>query len=158
MSEEHYNKYFVVQKGKAFCDKGSSFPHFKVNSHQKHYWNDSNGESEYLAVTEEDTSFIPMAAPFGTCTLKNGQPCSFVALGKWTKVYDKVKVMGKSCLTEISELRCAIGGCISVKDHGQREELSIHNFMNGNEMIHNQINPLVDLEEFMDSLDDDICV
>ena len=34
MSNEHENKHFVIQKGKAICDKGSKFPNFKVTSHQ----------------------------------------------------------------------------------------------------------------------------
>ncbi|MCJ8155753.1 hypothetical protein MKJ01_18515 [Chryseobacterium sp. SSA4.19] len=48
-SSEHDSTYFVVQKGKACCDQGSKFPNFKVTSHQKHYWNDEQGEADYLA-------------------------------------------------------------------------------------------------------------
>lgn len=40
--------------------------------------------------------------------------------GKWTKTYDKVKVMGKSCVTEISELMCTTGGKIKIMKHGQQ--------------------------------------
>lgn len=158
MSSQHENKYFVIQKGKAMCNKGTQMPHFKVDSHKKHYWNDSEGQDDFLAVTEEDVLFFPMAMPFGNCALKNGQPCSFGALGKWTKVYDKVKIMGKSCLTECSELKCVVGGKITVLDHGQRAELCKRNFQNANPTMHNQINPLVDLEEFLEELEgDDIC-
>ena len=155
MSSEHENKYFVIQKGKAICDKGTAFPNFKVNSHQKLYWNDEGGKADYLAVTQEDVQFFPPAIPFGNCSLKNGQPCSFAAAGKWQKPYDKVKVLDKSCLTEISELQCAVGGKIKIMDHGQRAELSKQNFKNTDANTHNHINPMVDLDEFNEELDGD---
>lgn len=155
MSKEHENKHFVIQKGKAICDKGTRFPNFKVTSHQKHYWNDENGSADYLAVTEDDLQFNPPAVPFGNCTLMNNQPCSFAAVGKWKKTYEQVKIMEKSCLTEISELQCAIGGKIKVMDHGQKAVLSKQNFKNSNATIHNQINPLVDVDEFVEDLDGD---
>ena len=82
------------RKEKAVCDKGTSFPNFKVTSHQKHYWNDADGKEDYLAVTEDDVQFNPVAVPFGNCSVKNGQPCSFAPVGKWEKPYNKVKVMG----------------------------------------------------------------
>ncbi|MDR2206476.1 MAG: DUF4280 domain-containing protein [Flavobacteriaceae bacterium] len=155
MSNAHDGKHFVIQKGKALCDKGSKFPNFKVTSHEKHYWNDADGQPDYLAVTEDDLQFNPVSAPFGNCSAKNGQACTFAAAGKWTKTYDKVKVMGKSCLTEISELMCATGGKITVMEHGQKPELAKQNFKNADAQIHNQINPLVDLDEFIDELDGD---
>jgi len=153
MSTAHENKKYVIQRGKAICDKGSQFPNFKVNSHQKHYWNDENRKEDYLAVTEEDVQFHPPTVPFGNCSLKNGQACCFAPVGKWQKPYEKVKIMGKSFLTEISELQCAVGGKIKVMEHGQRAELSKQNFKNANAFIHDQINPLIDLDEFIDALD-----
>ena len=45
-SSEHDGKYFVIPKGKAMCDKGTTFPNFKVTSHQKHYWNDAEGQAD----------------------------------------------------------------------------------------------------------------
>lgn len=155
MSQEHENKHFVIQKGKAICDKGTQFPNFKVTSHKKHYWNDEKGNTDYLAVTEDDVQFNPPAVPFGNCALKNNQPCSFTAAGKWKKTYDKVKILDKSCVTEISELQCSVGGKIKILEHGQQAELSGQNFKNGNTIIHNQINPLVDLDEFVEGLEGD---
>lgn len=84
----HDSKYFVIQKGMAMCDKGAKFPNLKVTSHQKHYWNDEKGEADYLAVTEDDLTFNPPAIPFGTCSVKNGNPCAYSPAGKWTKTYD----------------------------------------------------------------------
>ena len=154
-NSEHNGKHFVIQKGKAICDKGTSFPNFKVTSHQKHYWNDSDGKDDYLAVTEDDLQFNPIAVPFGNCSSKNGQPCSFAPAGKWTKPYDKVKVMGKSCLTEISELQCAIGGKIKVMNHGQTAEITKQNVKNADVELLSHINPFFDFREFLDEIEMD---
>lgn len=153
-SSEHNGKHFVIQKGKAMCDKGTSFPNFKVTSHQKHYWNDADGKDDYLAVTEDDLQFNPVAVPFGNCSVKNGQPCSFAPAGKWQKPYNKVKVIEKSCLTEISELQCAIGGKITVMNHGQTVEISKQNLKNADPFIMNEINPFFDFSNFLDELEE----
>ncbi|WP_326982238.1 DUF4280 domain-containing protein [Chryseobacterium sp. MYb264] len=152
---EHDGKLFVIQKGKAICDKGTQFPQFKVSSHQKHYLNNEGHAPDYLAVTENDLQFNPPAAPFGNCSLKNNQPCTFAPAGKWQKVYTDVKVLGNALLTEISELQCSIGGKIKIKDHGQREELSKQNFKNADAKVHQYINPMVDLRRFNEQLDGD---
>lgn len=151
---EHDGKLFVAQKGKAICDKGTKFPQFKVTSHQKHYINDKDGSADYLAVTENDLQFNPPAVPFGNCSVKNGQPCSFAPAGKWQKYYKDVKVMGNCLLTEISELQCSVGGKIKIMDHGQKAQLGKQNFKNASSKVHHYINPLVDLDEFTDDLDE----
>lgn len=150
---EHDGKLFVAQKGKAICDKGTKFPQFKVSSHKKLYINDKDGVDDYLAVTENDLQFNPPAVPFGNCSVKNGQPCSFAPAGKWKKFYKDVKVMDNALLTEISELQCSIGGKIKIMDHGQKAQLSKQNFENADAKVHSYINPLVDLDEFTDELD-----
>ncbi|MET3047491.1 PAAR-like protein, partial [Flavobacterium covae] len=43
-----------------------------------------------------------------------------VAAGKWSKTYDKVKILDKKCVTEISELKCSTGGKITILKHGQQ--------------------------------------
>ncbi|MDW8547720.1 PAAR-like protein [Epilithonimonas ginsengisoli] len=154
-SSEHDGKYFVVQKGMACCDKGAKFPNFKVTSHQKHFWNDEKGEVDYLAVTEDDLIFNPPAMPFGTCSVKNGNPCAYAPAGKWTKTYDKVKVMGKSAVTEISELMCATGGKITVMKHGQQSEAGKSNVNNANSQEQQAYNPIVDFEEFQEEMNPD---
>jgi len=151
-SSEHDGKYFVVQKGMACCDKGAKFPNFKVTSHQKHFWNDEKGEVDYLAVTEDDLIFNPPAMPFGTCSVKNGNPCAYAPAGKWTKTYDKVKVMGKSAVTEISELMCSTGGKITVMKHGQQSEAGKSNVNNANSQEQQAYNPIVDFEEFKEEV------
>ena len=152
-NSEHNGKHFVIQKGKAICDKGTSFPNFKVTSHKKHYWNNADGSEDYLAVTEDDLQFNPIAVSFGNCSLKNGQPCSFAPAGKWQKPYDKVKVMGKSCLTEISELQCGVGGKIKVLNHGQTAEITKHHFKNADVELLSHIMPFFDFREFVDDLE-----
>ena len=151
-NSEHNGKHFVIQKGKAVCDKGTSFPNFKVTSHQKHYWNDADGKEDHLAVTEDDTQFNPPAMPFGNCSLKNGNPCAYAPAGKWTKTYDKVKVMGKSCVTEISELMCTTGGKIKIMKHGQQSEASKSQAKKANAQEQHVYNPIMDYEEFKEEV------
>lgn len=151
---EHDGKKFVIQKGKAICDKGTKFPQFKVDSHKKHYINHAGDSDHYLAVTENDNQFNPPAVPFGNCSLQNNKPCTFAPAGKWQKIYKDVKVLDNSLLTEISELQCSVGGKIKIMDHGQRAELSKQNFKNADVKVHGYINPLVDLRKFNEKLDE----
>lgn len=151
-SNDHNGKYFVVQKGLACCDKGAKFPQFKVTSQQKHYWNDEQGKADYLAVTEDDLTFNPAAMPFGTCSVKNGNPCAFAPSGKWTKTYDKVKILEKKCVTELSELLCAVGGKITVMKHGQQSEAGKSNVNNADSAEQQAYNPMMDFEEFKEEI------
>lgn len=151
-SSEHDGKYFVVQKGLACCDKGAKFPKFKVTSQQKHYWNNKQGQADYLAVTEDDLNFNPAAMPFGTCIVKNGNPCAFAPSGKWTKTYDKVKILDKKCVTELSELLCAVGGKITIMKHGQQTEAGKSNVSNANSAEQQTYNPMMDFEEFKEEI------
>ncbi|SNV32219.1 Uncharacterised protein [Chryseobacterium taklimakanense] len=63
--------------------------------------------------------------------------------------------MGKSCLTEISQLMCATGGKITVIQHGQTSELSKQNIKNADPREMHVNNPIVNFEEFQDSFNDD---
>ena len=151
-SSEHDGKYFVIQKGMCKCDQGFKFPKFKVTSHKKHYWNDAEGQDDYLAVTEDDLTFNPPAMPFGQCKLKPSSggylPCSYAPVGKWQKPYDKVKVMGHSCLTEISELMCAVGGKITLMKHGQQSEAGKSSVKKADSREQHIYNPIMNFEEF----------
>lgn len=143
-------KHFVIQKGKAICNKGSSFPSFKVSSHNKHYWNDSGNSDVYLAVTEDDTKFTPSSASFGSCALKRGKPCKFSPVGKWTKTYDKVSIMGKKPVIEGSELMCSVGGKIKVLQHGQSASVSKSNVESADQDIQEELDPMMDMNELLD--------
>ncbi|MEC3874211.1 DUF4280 domain-containing protein [Chryseobacterium salviniae] len=150
----HEGKYFVVQKGTCQCNQGFKFPKFRVTSHQKHYWNDAGGEADYLAVTEDDTQFDPPAQPFGQCRLKPSSggylPCTYAPAGKWTKAYEKVKVMNKSCITEISELLCTSGGKITILKHGQQSEPGKSHVTKASTQEQHVYNPIIDFDEFQE--------
>ena len=138
------------------CYHGFKSPKFKVTSHQKYYWNNADGEAEYLAVTEDDLTLDPPAMPFGQCKLKPSSggylPCSYAPVGKWQKPYEKVKVMGHSCLTEISELMCAVGGKITIMKHGQQSEAGKSNVKKADAKEQHIYNPIVDFEEYSDEI------
>lgn len=158
-NSEHEGKHFVIQKGMVQCNQGFKFPKFKVTSHQKHYWNDEKGQADYLAVTEVDLQFDPPAMPFGNCKLRPTSggylPCVYAPAGKWQKTYEKVKVLDKSCLTEISELMCSTGGKISILKHGQQAEIGKNSVNNANTKEQQVYNPVVDFDEFKASLDEE---
>lgn len=151
-SGPHDGKYFVIQKGTVQCNQGFKFPKLKVTSHQKHYWNNKEGEADYLAVTEDDVQLDPPAQPFGQCKLKPTSggylPCAYAAAGKWQKPYEKVKVMGKSCLTEISELMCTTGGKITILKHGQQSEAGKSNVTSAKSQEQQVYNPVINFDEF----------
>ncbi|SFT59016.1 protein of unknown function [Chryseobacterium formosense] len=129
----------------------------------KNRWNSlsKNGitracQADYLAVTEDDLQFDPPTQPFGLCKLKPSSggylPCTYAPSGKWTKTYDKVKVMGKCCVTELSELMCCTGGKITIFKHGQQSELGKRNVDNADSKEQQVYNPVVDFEEFKEEI------
>ena len=97
--------------------------------------------------------------PFGNCKLKPTSggylPCAYAPAGKWTKTYDKVKVMGKSCVTEVSELMCSIGGKITILKHGQQSEAGKSNVKKADVREQQTYNPMVDFEEFQEEMNPD---
>ncbi len=97
--------------------------------------------------------------PFGNCKLKPTSggylPCAYAPAGKWQKTYEKVKVMGKSCVTEISELMCSTGGKITILKHGQQSEAGKSNVMNANSQEQRIYNPILDFEEFKEEILDE---
>ncbi|KMQ60319.1 hypothetical protein ACM46_17735 [Chryseobacterium angstadtii] len=147
-----------MQKGTVQCSQGFQFPKLKVTSHKKHYWNDAEGQADYLAVTEDDLQLDPATKPFGQCRLKPSSggylPCTYAPAGKWQKTYEKVKIMGKSCLTEISELMCTTGGKITILKHGQQSEISRSQISNAHTQEQQVYNPVVDYDEFKEDIND----
>lgn len=139
-ASEHDKKYVVIQKGQAQCSQGTDFPQFKVISHQLQH---ANGEeTDHLIVTEDDVMFNPPATPFAKAKCQyltsqnNGTPtpCAYAPGGKWKKTYEKLKVMDKSVVTELSELDCPIippeVGKITIFKHGQTQQVSTGHFNN----------------------------
>jgi hypothetical protein len=62
-------------------------------------------------------------------------------------VYEKTKVMNKSCLSEISELMCSTGGKITIKEHGQTSVMNRQNITLADPGTYQMINPFLDLKE-----------
>lgn len=157
-SSPHDGKFFIIQKGTVQCNQGFKFPKFKVTSQQKHYWNNKEGEADYLAVTEDDVQLDPPAQPFGQCKLKPTAggylPCAYAPAGKWQKPYEKVKILGKSCLTEISELMCSTGGKITILKHGQQSEASKSQVNSADAKEQQVYNPVVNFEKFQAETDE----
>ncbi|MDR3025160.1 MAG: DUF4280 domain-containing protein [Chryseobacterium sp.] len=81
-------------------------------------------------------------------------PCAFAPAGKWTKTYEKVKVMGKSCVTELSELMCATGGKITIFKHGQQSEAGNSNVKKADAREQQIYNPVMNFAEFQDENDE----
>lgn len=87
------------------CDKGTAPSPLQVTSQ------DFVRLQEKLQATNLDKTFLP----FGTCALKNNQPCVPAPL-LWEDVFELIKVQHAGChpLLEKSTLRCAVGGVISI--------------------------------------------
>ena len=60
--------------------------------------------------------------------------------------------MGKSCVTEISELMCATGGKITILKHGQQSEAGKSNVMNANSQEQRIYNPILNFDEFKEEI------
>ena len=87
------------------CDKGSAPSPLQVTSQQSVYVQDK------LLATSLDKTFIP----FGTCALKNNQPC-VPALLQWEAVHEEVSIgpaEGQGLLDQ-STIRCAVGGVVRI--------------------------------------------
>ena len=56
--------------------------------------------------------------------------------------------MGKSCVTELSELMCTTGGKITIKEHGQTAAMNNQNVQNADPQEQHNINPFMDFKEF----------
>ena len=87
------------------CDKGTAPSPLQVSSNQSVWLQDK------LVATSLDKLFVP----FGTCALKNNQPC-VPALLRWQDVFELVEVLVPGChpLLEKSTIACTVGGKVSV--------------------------------------------
>ena len=58
---------------------------------------------------------------------------------------------------EDSKATCPIGGpdCIEITKHGQKAEVSKQNVKKANPILQSQLNPLVDMAAFQESLEDE---
>ncbi|MGE8552419.1 MAG: PAAR-like protein [Chryseobacterium jejuense] len=145
---EHDGKYFIVHNAKCICDQSvdKKKANLQVTSHSIIVLNDQEGK---LAATEADKSFTPPMATFGKC-LKKPMPgggyydCVLTPAPKWDKTYESTQVMGKNTLTEISELKCTMGGVITIATHGQTDAVSNAHADNTNPVELAMVNPAVE--------------
>jgi len=95
----------VCQGAICRCDKGTVPSPLQVSSNQS-----VRLQGKFVA-TNLDKLFVP----FGTCALKNNQPC-VPALLLWQDVFELVKVLRPGChpLLEKSTIQCAVGGKVSI--------------------------------------------
>lgn len=150
---EHEDKFYVVDGGKCVCDKGTIPATLKVTSHSKAIFNSTSNHEKHVA-TLEDVQFKEGSSCFGSCKVKNSNPCAFVPAGKWKKSYDKLKIMDKEALLEISYLMCSVGGKITVKHHGQSVIMGSNNVQKADAELLNQVLPGLDFEEFQAEFDE----
>ncbi|AEW85707.1 DUF4280 domain-containing protein [Flavobacterium columnare] len=75
-----------------------------------------------------------------------------VAAGKWSKTYDKIKILDKKCVTEISKLKCSTGGKITILKHGQQSQSSKSQVKKANPREQHLYNPIMNFEEFQEEI------
>ena len=87
------------------CDKGTLPSPLQVTSNQHAYLQGK------LVATTQDKTFVP----FGTCALKNNQPCVPTLL-LWQDAFELVAVDSPLSrpLLEKSTIMCAVGGKVSI--------------------------------------------
>ncbi len=103
MSQE--GQEFVCNGAPCRCDKGTTPSPLPVTSQQ---FVTLQGK---LQATTLDKAFVP----FGSCALKNNQPC-VPELLRWEKAFEVSTVQVKGChpLLDQSTIRCAVGGVVSI--------------------------------------------
>lgn len=136
------NKHFVVQGALCLC-KFSETPmtdKLKVKSHTKEYANDAEGKDKLIASTMEIGQTLEKNT-FGNCKLQptgsSYMPCQAV-ITKWSGFYEKVTLSNKGkILLEDSKATCPVGGpdCITIKNHGQKSELTQQNLDNADDDV-----------------------
>lgn len=99
------NQEFVCGGAPCRCDKGTAPSPLRVTS-QRHVHLQGK-----LVATTLDKTFVP----FGTCALKNNQPC-VPALLLWQDAFELVTVEPVMAhpLLEKSTIQCAVGGKVSI--------------------------------------------
>jgi len=158
MSKKH-----VVVNGATCQCKFSAEPItdiLEVKSQSKHFANDKDASKKLIATTK-DIGQTLKANTFGKCTKQpSGNdylPCQAI-ITEWSHFYDKVTLSNQGkILIEDSKATCPIGGpdCIEIKGHGQKAEISREQLRNANHPILHIINPLVNMTDLLDSLEDE---
>ncbi|AXB58325.1 DUF4280 domain-containing protein [Flavobacterium fluviale] len=150
-------KHFVVQGATCQC-QFSVAPQtdmLLVNTHSKHYANDSSGK-EKLIATDKEIGQTMQNNTFGKCKKQpSGNdylPC-MISITKWSGVNEKVTYSNNGkALLEDSKAACPKGAqdCISIKNHGQTAELTDKNIKNSSPQILAEILPGVNFSDLED--------
>lgn len=150
MSEKH----FVVQGATCKCkfsEDTSKTDKLKIKTQTKHFGNDK-GSDKLIATTKEIGQTLEKNT-FGKCKNQPAGnsflPCQAV-ITKWSGPYEKITLSNQGkILLENSKATCPMGApdCIEITDHGQTAEPGEQNFKNANPMVHNLINPMVDVRD-----------
>ncbi|PWB21943.1 DUF4280 domain-containing protein [Flavobacterium sp. HTF] len=151
MSEKH----FVVQGATCKCkfsEDSSKTDKIKVKTHSKHFANDKEGSEKLIATTKELGQTLEKNT-FGKCKKQPAGnsflPCQAV-ITQWSGFYEKVTLTNQGkILLENSKATCPMGApdCIEIVNHGQTAEPDEQNFKSTDPMVHNLINPMVDVRE-----------
>lgn len=151
MSEKHFVVQGAVCKCK-FSEDTSKTDKIKVKSHKKHFGNDKDGSEKLIATTKEIGQTLEKNT-FGKCKKQPAGnsflPCQAV-ITKWSGFYEKVTLSNQGkILLENSKATCPMGApdCIEITDHGQTAEPGEQNFKNAEPMVHNLVNPMVDVRD-----------
>ena len=151
MSEKHFVVQGAVCKCK-FSEDPSKTDKIKVKSHKKHFGNDKEGSEKLLATTKEIGQTLEKNT-FGKCKKQPAGnsflPCQ-AQITKWSGFYEKVTLSNQGkILLENSKATCPMGApdCIEITDHGQTAEPGEQNFKNAEPMVHNLVNPMVDVRD-----------
>ncbi|TDX11202.1 DUF4280 domain-containing protein [Flavobacterium sp. S87F.05.LMB.W.Kidney.N] len=91
---------YVCNGASCTCDQGSAPSTVDVNSQNTIFI------QEKLMATENDITF---KNPFGTCKLKNNNPCNPLIIAKWETPSNNVYGGNKKALLETSQLKCNVG-------------------------------------------------
>ncbi|KMQ67954.1 hypothetical protein ACM39_11515 [Chryseobacterium sp. FH2] len=151
------HKYLVCQGATCRCNFGTTPDKLKVLTQSKHYINDSEGK-EKLTATHKDIGKTFEKNTFGSCAKMNNNPCQ-VVVTEWSGYYENITLAynrGGKVLLEDSKATCPIGGkdCITIIKHGQTVEISKQNLKNTSAAKIRIMNPLLDLDEILDELDE----
>lgn len=150
MSEKHY----VVQGAVCQCtlSVAPQTDRIVVKTHNKHFGNEKETSKKPIATTKEIGQSLEKNT-FGKCKNQpSGSdylPC-MADITVWKGFKEKITLSNQGhMLLEDSKATCSHGlpDCIKIINHGQTAEPSEQNFKNINPMLHNMINPMVDVRD-----------
>ena len=133
----------------------------KVKSQKVHFANEGSASKKLIASSKEIGQTLKKNT-FGKCKMQpDGKgdylPCQAV-ITKWSGAEKNIKLSNKgNPLVESSKATCPIGGsdCITIDKHGQKGERSKQNLKKADVVVHNQINPRINMGVFQAGLNED---